>query len=112
MRNFIAIGNTMAVIAAATIKSGDGLLQGAIFGVAAHDAASGDELIINVGGVYELPKAPSQAWTVGAKVFWDATAKVTTTVGTDNTLIGVVYQAVTNAAGNTLGQVRLNGVAV
>lgn len=112
MRNFIAIGNTMAVIAAASIKSGDGVLQGAIFGVAAHDAASGDDLILNIGGVYELPKAPSQAWTIGAKVYWDATAKVATTAATDNTLIGVAYQALTNAAGNTLGQVRLNGVAV
>ena len=46
---------------------------------------------------------------MGAKVYWDNTAKVcTTTVGT-NTLIGVAVKAVGGTAGETTGTVRLNG---
>lgn len=112
MRNFIAIGNTITVLAAAAATSGDGVLVGALFGVAAHNAAVGDELVVNVTGVYELPKTPSQAWTQGQKVYWDNTNKRATSGATDNTLIGVAYAAVGGTAAETIGTVRLNGTAV
>lgn len=50
----------------------------------------------------------SQAWSVGAKVYWDDTNKRTTTVSTDNTLIGVAVEAVASGASDTIGRVRLN----
>ena len=52
--------------------------------------------------------AGSQAWTVGAKVYWDDTNKRCTTVATDNTLIGVAVEAVASGASDTIGRVRLN----
>jgi predicted RecA/RadA family phage recombinase len=58
-----------------------------------------------------LTKAGSQAWTVGALVYWDDTNKRCTTVATGNLLIGAAIAAVDNAAGSTTGRVRLNGVA-
>lgn len=109
MKNFIAIGNSIGVIAAAATLSGQGVLMGSMFGIAASDATTGDDLVLNLTGVYELPKAAPQAWTVGQKVYWDNAAKVVTTAATDNTLIGVAVLAVTNAAANTVGTVRLNG---
>lgn len=112
MKNFIAIGNTITTTATAAVKSGDGLLVGAIFGVAAHNAGVGDELVVNLTGAFELPKTGAQAWTIGQKVYWDATNKRATSGATDNILIGVAYLAVGNTAGETLGTVRLNGVAV
>lgn len=112
MRNFVAIGNTVGIIATAATLSGAGVLQGSLFGIAAHNAATGEDLILNVTGIYELPKAGAQAWTVGQKVYWDNTAKLVTSEATGNTLIGVAVLAVTNAAANTIGTVRLNGVAV
>lgn len=109
MKNFVAVGNILTLPAPAALTSGQGALIGSIFGVAEKDAASGEEVAFLVTGVLDLPKAPSQAWTVGVKVYWDNTAKVcTTTVGT-NTLIGVAVKAVGGTAGETTGTVRLNG---
>ena len=59
-------------------------------------------------GVFDITKVGSQAWTVGAKVYWDDTNKRCTTVATDNTLIGVAVEAVASGAGDTIGRVRLN----
>jgi hypothetical protein len=50
-----------------------------------------------------------QAWAVGAKVYWDDSAKVATITATDNTLIGVAVQAVGDGADETIGRVWLNG---
>jgi predicted RecA/RadA family phage recombinase len=59
-------------------------------------------------GVFDLTKIGSQAWTAGAKVYWDNTNKRSTTVATDNTLIGVATEAVASGAGDTISRVRLN----
>ena len=109
MKNFVAVGNILTLPAPAALTSGQGALIGSIFGVAQKDAANGEDVAILVTGVFELPKAPSQAWTVGAKVYWDNTAKNTTTTVAGNTLIGVAVKAVGGTAGETIGQVRLNG---
>ena len=109
MRNFIAVGNVITVVAPAAITSGQGVLVGAMFGVAARDAASGAEAELNVEGVFDLPKAPSQAWTVGQRIYWDDTAKRLTNVVGTNTLVGVVIVFVGGMVGEMTGRVRLNG---
>ena len=109
MKNFVAVGNILTLPAPAALTSGQGALIGSIFGVAQKDASNGEDVAILVTGVFELPKAASQAWTVGAKVYWDNAAKNTTTTVTGNTLIGVAVKAVGGTAGETIGQVRLNG---
>ena len=109
MKNFIATGNTLTITAEADIASGAGVLIGSIFGVATGPIANGAEGVINLTGVYDLPKTASQAWTVGAKVYWDNTAKEATKTTTSNTLIGVAVVAVAGGAGDTIGRVRLNG---
>jgi predicted RecA/RadA family phage recombinase len=81
---------------------------GQIFGVATNDAASGADVALDVTGVFELIKIGSQAWTVGALVYWDDTNKRCTTVATGNLLIGVATISVAGGAGNTIGRVRLN----
>lgn len=109
MKNFVAVGNILTLPAPAALASGQGALIGSIFGVAQNAAASGEDVAILVTGVFELPKAASQAWTVGAKVYWDNAAKNTTTTVAGNTLIGVAVKAVGGTAGETTGTVRLNG---
>lgn len=112
MKNFVAVGNTLTITAAANVASGGGVQIGALFGVAVSDIANGEEGVINLTGVYDLPKAPSQAWTVGAKVYWDdANNRCTTTAGSLS-LIGVAVLATGATAGETIGRVRLNGAAV
>jgi len=109
MKNYVQPGNTLTLTAPYAVISGDGLLVGSIFGVAAGDAASGATVEAALTGVFDLTKIGSQAWTVGAKVYWDDTNKRCTTVATDNTLIGVAIEAVAGGAGDTIGRVRLNG---
>lgn len=111
MRNFIQRGDVLTVTntTGAAIASGSGVLLGSVFGVAGNNIPVSEDGPINVVGVYELPKAPSQAWAFGVPVFWDNAAKVATTTATGNTRIGVAVLAVAGGAGDTLGQVRLNG---
>ena len=109
MKNYVQPGNTLTLTAPYPVTSGHGLLVGSIFGVAAGDAASGATVEAALTGVFDLTKIGSQAWTVGAKIYWDDTNKRCTTVATDNTLIGVAVDAVAGGAGDTIGRVRLNG---
>ncbi|MBY6055387.1 DUF2190 family protein [Leisingera daeponensis] len=111
MKNFIAHGDTVPFTAAADVSSGDGVFSGDLFGVATGDVLTGDAGELKTTGVFSLPKAPSQAWTVGAKIYWDAGNSRCTTVDTANTLIGTAYAAVGSGASETLGQVRLGIVA-
>lgn len=93
------------------VVSGGGALIGSIFGVASTDAASGADCVFVTRGEFTFPKAASQAWTIGQKIYWDNTAKVMTSVATNNTLVGVATKAVGSSAGETVGQIKLCIVA-
>ncbi|WIY52455.1 DUF2190 family protein [Devosia sp. YIM 151766] len=111
MKNFLAHGDVIEITATADIKSSEGVVVGTIFGVAMNDIANGEKGPIKLSGVYDLPKAGSQAWTEGAAVHWDAGNKRCTTAATGNRLIGCAIEAVGGGAGLTAGKVRLNGIA-
>lgn len=96
MKNFIQHGEGISVAAPATVVSGQGVLVGGLFGVALADAASGDQVVLRRLGVFDLPKLSAQAWTVGAKVYWNAAGGECTTVASGNTLIGVAAAAAAN----------------
>lgn len=108
MKNFIARGDTLEITAGADIASGAGVKVGVLFGVAAGNIANGAQGIINLTGVYELPKVSAQAWTQGAAIYWTGTACTTATTA-GNLLIGVAAQAAANPSAT--GMVRLNGAA-
>ena len=108
MKNYVQPGNTITLTAPYAVTSGDGLLVGSIFGVAAGDAANAETVEVALVGIFDLKKVASQAWSAGDKVYWDDTNKRCTTVATDNTLIGVAVEAVASGAGDTIGRVRLN----
>jgi predicted RecA/RadA family phage recombinase len=75
MKNFVQPGNTITLTAPYAVASGDGLLVGSIFGVAAGTAALGEIVEAALVGVYELKKLGSQAWAVGDRIYWDNTAR-------------------------------------
>jgi len=110
MKTYVQPGNTITLTAPYAVASGDGLLVGSIFGLAAGTAALGEAVEAALVGVYDLKKVASQAWASGDKVYWDNTAKEATKTTTSNTLIGVAVVAVAGGAGDTIGRVRLNGV--
>jgi predicted RecA/RadA family phage recombinase len=109
MKNFIQSGDTITVTAPADVSSGDGVLVGDIFGVAAFDAKSGDDVEIKTTGVFELAKTSAQAWaSVGTAIYWDNSNKVVTSTASTNKLIGV--NVATAANPSDTGTVRLNGI--
>lgn len=107
MKNFVKPGHMMTVPAPADTLSGDLVVVGSMFGVAATSALAGADVEIKCGGVFELPKLNAQAWTVGAPVYWDPAVKTVTTAAGALAKIGVAAAAAANPS--AIGRVRLNG---
>lgn len=107
MRNYVQKGENITLPAPADILSGNGVLVGAMFGVAAGDALTGTDLDLVTVGVFTLPKVSAQAVLVGDAVYWDAATKVVTKTATGNTKIGVAVETVANPS--VAVAVRLNG---
>lgn len=109
MKNFIQEGDILNLPAPYAVSSGDGALIGSIFGVATVTLANGVSGSFAREGVFALKKTSAQAWTVGAKIYWDNTAKECTTTSTSNTLIGTAVEAAANPSAT--GKVLLGIVA-
>ncbi len=111
MRNFVQPGESLSgfIAPGGGVVSGGVYLIGASLVVAANDAAAGAEFTGMVIGVFEVTKVGTQAWAVGAAVYWDnGNTRFTTTAG-GNLLAGVATEAVGAGAGETTGKVRLSG---
>ncbi len=106
MKNYLQPGDTVTVVAPVAVNSGDGLLVGTLFGVAVATAAINTNVEMLTEGVVDLPK-DAVAFTQGAKVYWDDTAKNVTSTSAGNTLIGCAIMAA--AVGDSSVRVRLNG---
>jgi predicted RecA/RadA family phage recombinase len=107
MRNYVQPGDTVTLLAPAALASGEPFAVGALFGVAAYAAGSGDEVEAKRTGVFDLPKTTGEAWTVGARLYWNAgTKKLTTTVGS-NLFVGAALAAAGESA--ETGRVILAG---
>lgn len=94
MKNFIQDGDTLTVVAPATVASGDFVQVGRIRGVAVFSAANGTEVELKTTGVFSIPKTGSEAFaTVGLPVYCvlasDGVKTVTTASTTANVLIGI-----------------------
>ncbi|MBP6031260.1 MAG: DUF2190 family protein [Sphingobium sp.] len=109
MKNFKGNGTNVPLTAPYAVTSGGGFLVGSLFAVASAAAALGEIVAGATRGVFDLAKATGEAWTVGAKIYWDNTNKRCTTTASGNTLIGVALA--TAASGDTVGTVRLGIVA-
>jgi predicted RecA/RadA family phage recombinase len=109
MKNYIQPGNTITVTAAAAASSGDGVLMGSLFGVAAGDAAIGESLDLATVGVFTMAKVSTDVFTVGAIVYWDDSASLVTTDDDtgSNPRIGLAVTAAGNPGGAV--NVRLDG---
>jgi predicted RecA/RadA family phage recombinase len=106
MRNYIQRGDALTSPApTGGVSSGDAVLTGALFGVAAATADAGDDVAVSVEGVFELPKKTADAVTVGAPLYWDATPGELTTTATDNTRVG--YAAAAAGAGTATVTIKL-----
>jgi predicted RecA/RadA family phage recombinase len=108
MKNFVQPGHALNVVApSGGLVSGQAVLIGNLFGVAAYSAAAAAPVEIVVNGVFTLPKAASLAFAQGDKAYWDATALDITSTATSNKWVGVAVTAA--GASATTVDVRLNG---
>ena len=110
MKNFIQQGDTLDVVAPANVTSGRLVIIGSLAGVATTTAVAGITFALKTTGVFELPKLTTEAWTVGAKVYWDATNLWATIVAGSNTLIGRASEP--NANPSAVGRVLLSRFGV
>lgn len=107
MRNYVQRGDTLDIVAAAAVASGDVVIKGAIVGVSNVDAEIGDTFALDVVGVFTLPKVAALAIGQGDVVYWDSANRVVTKTAGGNTKLGVATEAVPNPSASVA--VRLNG---
>ena len=104
MKNYIQNGVNLTLPAPEAVVSGQGVVVGSIFGIAAGDAASGADVDLVTEGVFELPKVGANAFALGAKVYFDDATNLATS---SNSYMGVAVAAA--IAGAATVKVRLNG---
>lgn len=108
MKNFVQPGKYMTVVApVGGVESGLPYLVGGLVGVATGSKAEGEEYEMCLEGVVELAKAGATVIAQGAKVGWDATAKLVVAAGAGDFDIGHAFVAAGN--GPTKVQVKLLG---
>lgn len=109
MKNFVQRGDVISAVAPYALASGDGVKVGALFGVACGSAASGAPFELSRHGVYDLAAAAADTGVVGAKMYWDDTARKLTTTVSGNALVGCLVWDKAN--GEATARVLLDGVA-
>jgi predicted RecA/RadA family phage recombinase len=110
MKTFIQNGDVITVTApTGGVASGDGVIVGSLFGIAAFTAAEGEAVEIATRGVYVLPKEPTAVIAAGDQVAWDATEKRIDLPGTGLYPVGIATEAA--GTGITTVRVRLDGGA-
>lgn len=91
MRNFIQPGSSLAVTVpgAGGVTSGQGVLVGALFGVAAVAAAQNAVIEAAAATVFDLTTEPALAISAGVRVFRDNAKRRATTTATGDFCIGL-----------------------
>ena len=109
MKNYVQPGESITLTAAAAATSGDGVLVGSLFGVAAGDAAIGETMVLTTKGVFTMPKVSTDVMAVGDVVYWDDSAGLVTTDDDtgNNPRVGLAVTAAGNPSGTV--NVRLDG---
>jgi len=74
MDSFHQQGDVLDIVAGSDISSGDVVVTGGMVGIAVADIASGDTGSIRVEGVIKVTKVAGEAWVVGDKIGYDASA--------------------------------------
>ena len=104
MKNFVQPGDYgVPVVVPAAVTSGQLVVVGSLFGIAATDGVAGATVALAMEGVYTLPKIPGDAYTAGAIAKVDATG----TVNAAGAVGAIGWVTAAAAAGSTTCSVRL-----
>lgn len=88
------------------VTAGDVIVLQDLVAIAPRDIAANTLGSVATKGVWRLPKNNSQAFSIGQKLYWDATNDVLTITATGNKLAGCAAAAA--GASDTEGLVLLN----
>ncbi|MGE3583041.1 MAG: DUF2190 family protein [Hyphomonadaceae bacterium] len=113
MKTFVQKGDQLSVAAPYNVAAGQGVLIGALFGIAFGDAQNGADVDIATVGVFDIAKESADVFTVGAPVFYDTATHTarshgdtdSNSVGESEVCIGVAVAAA--GAGASAVRVRL-----
>ena len=101
MNNKISEGKTIKIVAQADISAGDYVTLGSNFGgIALDDAKTGAVCVLDVSGVYEIPKATATKttpYTLGAPVSITSGKASLVAIGT-----GITTAQILSIAGNVV----------
>jgi len=78
MNNFVHDGHILELIAPYEIMSGDGLMQGHLFGIARSWSRKGDPVSVSTAGVFDLRRQAEDHWDVGEAIYWNDAARIFT----------------------------------
>ncbi len=75
--NYVQEGETLTLLAPYDVSAGAGMKVGALFGVALGDGdfSDGDAVETAMEGVWDILAITADTYAVGAKVYWDDSAK-------------------------------------
>jgi len=93
MKNYIQDGDTLTVIATETMVSGKAYKVGDLSGVAAINAAIGEECQLVTEGVFDLTKTAADVIAQGEKLHLNTTNGELTTVDAGHFLFGIATEA-------------------
>lgn len=89
MNNFVHEGHILEVVAPYEVMSGDGLLQGSLFGIAASWAQKGDPVSISTAGVFDLKRQLEESWEIGDPIYWNDEFKTFTRDSAGAVMVGI-----------------------
>ncbi len=98
-KNYVQPGEHLTIQSDAAVSSGDLVVRGDLIGAALGDAATGEDLVVAVDGVWELPKDTLSPVTIGDILYTDAAASPLHSVPiTDDKSAGLAVQSAGTAA--------------
>lgn len=95
MKNFVQRGDVLTLPAPAAVNAGDVVVVDDFIGFAATSAALGEEVEVELKGVWSVKKKSGEAVTVGMPVWWDAAANRATVTEATNRRLGTATRAAT-----------------
>lgn len=106
MKNYVQPGDMITVKATSRVRSGQVVVLGNLKGIAAGDAATGEDLTIATVGVYDCPKSKDEELVLGALAYVvDGSVVAAAPEGTEAVTIGTLVASA--ATGSTSCRVRL-----
>lgn len=108
MQAFVHGGSIVTVPAPREVNDGDGVIVGALFGVAKSWSSPGEPVELMTVGVFDLRKPADEVWNVGDKIFWSTECNHASNQSCGLPFVGIALES-TKPGGTALGRVRITG---